>query len=81
MEWLAVSLVLSIVLTVALNVLLRVFPNTSERAGRKLEDLGARETGRDAGGRTRVYMPWKAMIVVSLLATVALNVFLWFSRQ
>jgi len=70
MEWMAVSIVLSIVLTVALNVVLRVFPDASERAARRLEQS-------ESGGRTRVYAPWKAMIVVSLLATLVLNLFLW----
>jgi len=70
---LAVSIVLSIVLTVALNLVVRLFPDASDRAARRLEGLASPE----AGGRTRVYVPWKAMLIVSLLATLALNVLLW----
>ena len=78
MNWLAVSIVLSIVLTILLNVLLRAFPHTSERAARRLENLAAPDAdGGTASGRTRVYVPWKAMIVVSLLATLVLNLWLW----
>jgi len=69
-QWLAASIVLSIVLTVALNVVLRLFPDASERAVRRVERFGS-------DGRTRVYVPWKAMIIVSLLATLVLNVLLW----
>jgi len=69
-EWLAVSVVLSIVLTVVLNVVLRLIPDASERAARRLEGFGG-------DGRTRVFVPWKAMIVVSLLATLVLNLLLW----
>jgi hypothetical protein len=76
-EWLVASIVLSIVLTVVLNVLLRVFPDAGARAARRLDDLAASDGNRGSGGRTRVYVPWKAMIVVSLLATLALNVVLW----
>lgn len=73
MNWLAASIVLSIVLTVLLNVVVRLFPDATERAARRVDDLAA----SGAGGRTRVYVPWKAMIVVSVLATLALNVLLW----
>ena len=67
------SIVLSIVLTVALNIAMRMFPDASERAARRLDDVAT----QGASGRTRVYVPWKAMIVVSLLATLVLNVLLW----
>jgi len=70
---LAVSIVLSIVLTVALNLVVRLFPDASDRAARRLEGLASSE----AGGRTRVYVPWKAMLIASLLATLALNLVFW----
>jgi len=78
-NWLAVSIVLSILLTVVLNVLLRVFPAASERAARRLEGLAAPDGApeSESGRRTRVYVPWKAMIVISVLATLVLNVLLW----
>ena len=78
MNWLAVSIVVSILLTVVLNVVLRLFPNANERAARRLDDLTAPDADRGFGsGRTRMFVPWKAMIIVSLLATLALNVLLW----
>lgn len=75
-QWLMISLGLSIVLTVLLNVVLRVFPNAGRRAARDLEAsiwrpaIDARSN--DRGGR--VLVPWKAMIVASLILTVVLNI-------
>ena len=79
MNWLAISIVLSIVLTLVLNVVVRVFPAASDRAAHRLEELATPDADRSprSRGRTRVYVPWKAMIVVSLLATLALNLLLW----
>ena len=77
-NWLAVSLVLSVVLTVALNLALRVFPGAGDRAARKLAELST-PTDRDADRRdahVRVYVPWKAMLVGSLILTIVLNVVL-----
>ena len=76
MNWLAVSIVLSIVLTVLLNVVLRLFPDASERAARRIEDFAGPDD-RATGARTRVYVPWRAMIFVSVLATLALNLLWW----
>ena len=75
MSWLAASLVLSIVLTIVLNVVIRLFPHTSSRAAQGLSDLAAPRPGDDR--RVRVYAPWKAMLVVSLLLTLALNLAIW----
>jgi len=77
-NWLAVSLVLSVVLTVVLNLALRLFPGASDRAARKLAQLST-PTDRDADRRdahVRVYVPWKAMLVGSLILTIVLNVVL-----
>ena len=74
MQWLAVSIVLSIVLTVVLNVVLRSFPRAGEQVGRKLAEVAEE---RPDGG---VYVPWKAMIIVSLVLTIGLNLLLWLVR-
>jgi hypothetical protein len=74
-EWLAVSLVLSVVLTVVLNIVIRAFPHTSERAAQSLAGYATRDG--DGDRRARVYAPWKAMLVVSLILTIALNVWIW----
>lgn len=71
MNWLIVSIVLSVVLTVVLNVALRAFPRAGERLDRKFTQV---TEDRPEGG---VFVPWKAMIVVSLVLTIGLNLFLW----
>ena len=76
-SWLVTSLVASLVLTLVLNLGLRLFPGL----GRKAEErfLAQMESqvpdGRKPKRRVQVFFPWKTMIVVSVLATIALNVF------
>ncbi len=79
MHWLAVSLVLSVALTVALNLGIRAFPGAGDRAARRLEELATRDIDRrpDPGRRVQVFVPWKAMIVGSLILTVLVNLLLW----
>ena len=82
MPWLAVSIVASVVLTVLLNVAIRVFPG----AGRRLAQAMARltlpspEENRSGDRRVRVFIPWKAMIIGSVVLTIVVNVALWISR-
>jgi hypothetical protein len=73
-NWLAVSLVLSVVVTVVLNVVLRSVPRAGERLDRTLANVA--EEHPDGG----VFVPWKAMIVVSLVLTIGLNLLLWAGR-
>lgn len=75
MDWLVASLVLSVVLTVVVNVALRAFPRAGDRIGRSLTRIAEE---RPSGG---VYVPWKAMIVVSVVLTVGLNLLLWVSGR
>jgi hypothetical protein len=73
-HWLAVSIVLSILLTVVLNVATRAFPRASEHIGQKLADLDEKKP------ESGVYVPWKAMIVVSVVLTIGLNLLFWTFR-
>ena len=79
MRWLVISLVLSVVLTVVLNVGLRVFPELGDRLARGLAGLtrpSADERGAK-GRRIQVYVPWKAMILVSVVLTIVVNLVRW----
>lgn len=71
------SLVASIVLTVLLNVVPRLFPNAAEKAERKLqESMEERARSAEHGEpqpRVRVFFPWKAMLIISIVLTVVLN--------
>lgn len=77
MNWLAASIVASVVLTVVLNVVVRLWPGAAERSARRFDDWAesgaARRSGSDHGG-PQVYIPWKAMLVASLVLTVVLNI-------
>ena len=80
--WLVVSIALSVVLTVVVNVGLRAFPDASRRAARRVTTLTA-PTGRRAptsDRRVKVWMPWKAMILGSVILTIMLNLVLWIAR-
>jgi hypothetical protein len=78
-DWLVVSLVLSVVLTVLLNFVLRVFPGLGDRLARSVERLATSTSGddRDDDHRVRVFVPWKAMIVGSVILTIVVNLVLW----
>ena len=67
MSWLAFSLVASVILTIVLNVALRLFPRAGDRFAERLDHITER------GGDKRVIFPWKAMLIGSLLLTVAIN--------
>jgi len=74
-EWLVASLILSVVLTVLLNVVIRAFPNASDPAARRLDEyMTSREDSNDR--RVRVVVPWKAMLIGSLILTLVINVLL-----
>lgn len=80
MNWLVLSIVASVVLTVVLNLAIRLFPGTADRGARRVDEWAERQAAdRPAadGGRTQVIVPWKAMLIGSLVLTVALNLLLW----
>lgn len=80
MSWLVTSIVLSVVLTVLLNVGLRLFRGNARRRGAS----PATERGwltaderRPSDRRVRVWVPWKGMLVGSVILTVVVNLLLW----
>ena len=82
MPWLVISIVLSVVLTVVLNLWLRAFPDAGRRAARAI-DRHTSPTAREArtdDRRVRVWVPWKAMIVGSVILTIAVNLVFLIAR-
>ena len=74
MSAVAFSLVASIVLTIALNVAVRVFPGTARRAQEAVVRRAARSTDdQPRDSNVRIYVPWKAMLIGSLLLTLLIN--------
>jgi hypothetical protein len=81
-QWLVVSIVLSIVLTVVVNLVLWLFPGAGRRVadgfGRVANDADRRSARGDS--HVHVIVPWKAMLIGSIVLTVVLNVLLLLSR-
>lgn len=89
-SWLVISIVASIVLTLIANVVVRWGSATRRRSEVDLRRLVGRDPVSDradrppvvADGRrdVRVWVPWRAMIVVSLGLTIVLNLVLLLTR-
>jgi len=75
-NFLLISLIWSIVLTVALNLLPALFPNAAAKAERKILE-SVQKTHDDRADpntpKVRVFFPWKAMLLISIVLTVAVN--------
>jgi hypothetical protein len=78
------SIVASIVLTIVLNVAIRAFPSIGdwvhERMARLAEHSANDRGGEPARRRVQVYFPWKAMLIASVVLTIAINLVLLLVR-
>ena len=75
-NFLITSIVGSILLTLLLNLLPLLFPNQAAGLQRKMEEHARRsiEQHEDQNQpRVKVFFPWKAMIVISIILTVLVN--------
>ena len=82
-QWLVVSIVLSIVLTIVVNLVLWLFPGAGRRAADgmgRLADNADRRAPDGGGSHVRVIFPWKAMLIGSIVLTLALNLLLLLAR-
>lgn len=79
LRWLLISIGLSVALTVLLNVGLRAFPGAGRRVAQQLAKLTSPNVDdfRRSDRRVRVFTPWKAMIVGSLILTIVVNLMVW----
>ena len=78
------SIVGSVVLTVLLNVLPLLFPKAADKAKRKLQDSVAASVEAAERGekpRVRVFFPWKAMLIASIILTILVNVVGYFAGR
>lgn len=82
-EFLITSFIASVVLTVVLNLLPVLFPNAAAKAERKIVET-MQNTHNDRVNpdtpRVKVFFPWKAMLLISLGLTVAVNLVGYFAR-
>jgi len=76
-DFLVTSLIASVVLTLALNILPALFPKAAAKVERKIVEK-MQETHKDRldpnTPKVRVFFPWKAMLLISLILTIAVNV-------
>ena len=82
-NFLLISLIGSIVLTLALNLLPALFPNAAAKAERKIvEKMQETHSNRVDPNtpKVRVFFPWKAMLIGSLILTVLVNMVGWLAR-
>jgi hypothetical protein len=77
-RWIVVSVAMSVVLTALLNIGLRAFPDAGRRVARGLAELTSpdHDGGHERDRRLRVFVPWKAMIVGSVILTIVVNLVL-----
>ena len=77
------SLVGSVILTVLLNLLPLLFPNAAAKLQKKIEENARRAIEQhedDNQPRVKVFFPWKAMLIGSIVLTVLMNLISYFSK-
>ncbi len=77
LDFLILSIVGSVVLTILLNVLPMLFPKASAKVERKVHEKMTEAVAKQEDGtqpRVRVFFPWKAMLLASVVLTVLVNV-------
>ncbi len=82
-SFLLTSLIGSFILTLALNLLPALFPNAAAKAERKIVDKmqESHENRVDPSTpKVRVFFPWKAMLLISIGLTIAVNLVGFISR-
>lgn len=75
-NFLLTSLIASVLLTLALNLLPALFPNAAAKAERKMVEAmqDSHQNRVDPNTpKVRVFFPWKAMLIISLVLTVGVN--------
>ena len=82
-NFLTYSIIGSIVLTIIMNVLPLLFPNAAAKMQRKIEENARRAIEQhedDNQPSVKVFFPWKAMLIGSVVLTVLVNLIGYFSR-
>ena len=82
-DFILYSIIGSVVLTVVLNILPLLFPNAADKLQRKIEENARRSIEQhqnDDLPRVKVFFPWKAMLIASVVLTVVLNLIGFLAR-
>ena len=82
-DFLLYSIIGSVVLTLALNLLPLLFPNAAAKLQKKIEENARRAIQQhedDELPRVKVFFPWKAMLIISIVLTVLANLISYFTK-
>ena len=82
-DFILYSIIGSVVLTVVLNVLPLLFPNAADKMQRKIEENARRSIEQhqnDDLPKVKVFFPWKAMLIASVVLTVVIYLISFLSR-
>ena len=82
-DFILYSIIGSVVLTVVLNALPLLFPNAADKMQRKMEENARRSIEQhqnDDLPKVKVFFPWKAMLIASVVLTVIVNLISFISR-
>ena len=71
-DFLLYSIIASIVLTIIFNLGLRLIPRSSKKASDFIH-TEIEKAAHSGGPNVRVIFPWKTMIVISVILSLALN--------
>jgi hypothetical protein len=84
LNFILTSIVASVVLTLLINFLPLLFPNAAAKAHQKIEEHARRTIEQyqdDNQPRVKVFFPWKAMLIGSIILTVLVNLIGLISRS
>jgi hypothetical protein len=76
-DFILYSVIGSIVLTALLNILPLLFPNGAAKIQKKIEENARKAIEQhedDNLPRVKVFFPWKAMVIGSIVLTIVVNV-------
>ena len=82
-DFILYSIIGSVVLTVVLNILPLLFPNAADKMQRKIEENARRSIEQhqnDDLPKVKVFFPWKAMLIASVVLTVIVNLISFISQ-
>ena len=82
-DFILYSIVGSVVLTIVMNILPLIFPKAADKLQHKIKENARRSIEQhqdDNQPRVKVFFPWKAMLIGSIVLTVLINLVSYFSR-
>lgn len=77
------SVIGSVVLTLAVNLLPLLFPDAAAKLQKKIEENARRAIEQhedDNQPRVKIFFPWKAMLIISIVLTALANLISYFSK-